>query len=148
MPTVENLTPQVLWTTIYGLLALCLLFMVAYKVYDAVHTILERRRQKRESEKPDFAEAVSRKVIEKLEPRFNEIEKNLARDKARLDNHESFITDIRTSQQDTREGLAAICRYLLAIAQFGNISTDSKEMREATAEMNAYLVSKLGGRSK
>lgn len=148
MPTVEEFTPQVLWTTIYGLLALCLLFMVVYKVYDAICTIMERRKNKREAAKPDFAEAVSRKVIEKLEPRFKEIEKNLARDKERLDRHETFLSGVESSQRDTREGLAAICRYLLAIAQFGNISTDSKEMREATAEMNYYLVSNLGGKSK
>lgn len=148
MPTVEKFTPEILWTTLYGLFALCLLFMIIYKVYDAVHTILERRRQKKEAEQPDFAEAVSIKVIEKLEPRFNEIEKNLARDKNRLDNHETYITDIRASQQDTREGLVAISKYLMAIAQFGNISTDSKEMKEATAEMNSYLLSRLGGNSK
>ena len=70
MPTVPEFTPGMLWTTIYGLLALCLLFMIGYKVYDAIHTINERRREKREASKPDFAEAVSQKVIEKLEPRF------------------------------------------------------------------------------
>ena len=29
MPTVEGFTPNVLWTTVYGLLAMCILFMVA-----------------------------------------------------------------------------------------------------------------------
>ena len=34
MPTVEGFTPGMLWTTVYGLLALCLLFMIGYRVYD------------------------------------------------------------------------------------------------------------------
>ena len=51
MPTVENFTPTVFWTTIYGMLALCILFMIVYKVYDAVVTIVERRKKKKESEK-------------------------------------------------------------------------------------------------
>lgn len=148
MPTVEGFTPAVLWTMLYGLIALCLLFMIVYRVYDAIRTILERRKQKRAAEKPDFAEEVSRKVIEKLEPRFSKIEENLARDKSRLDNHENFISGVSQSQQDTREGLIAICKYLMAITQFGNISSDNKEMKEATAEMTRYLATRIGGNSK
>lgn len=148
MPTVENLTPQVLWTTLYGLLALCLLFMIGYKVYEAVYTLLERRRQKREAEQPDFAEAVSRKVIEKLEPRFKEIEKNLDKDKNRLDNHELVIAGIQQSQKETRDGLVAICKYLVAMAQYGNAVSENKEMKDATAEMMQYLATKIGGHAK
>lgn len=148
MPTVEGFTPQVLWTTIYGLFALCILFMVVYKVYEAIRNIINNHKQKREAERPDFAEEVSRKVIEKLEPRFSKIEENLARDKSRLDNHESFISGMQQSQRDTREGLVAICRYLMAITQFGNISSDNKEMKEATAEMTRYLATRIGGNSK
>lgn len=148
MPTVENFTPGVFWTTIYGMLALCILFMVVFKVYDAVHTIIERRKQRRETEQPDFAEAVSQRVIDKLEPRFTEIERNLAKDKSRLDSHERFITGIQQSQQDTRNGLVAICRYLMAIAQFGSIGGDSEELKDATAEMMKYLASRIGGNSK
>ena len=146
MPTVENFTPAVLWTTLYGLFALCLLFMIVYKVYDAIRTIIKRREDKRSAEKPDFAEEVSRKVIEKLEPRFTKIEENLSKDKERLDNHELLISNIAKNQTYTKDGLAAICQYLMAIVQFGNIGEkDSKELKEATAEMTRYLSSMIGG---
>lgn len=145
MPTVENFTPTVFWTTIYGILALCVLFMIVYKVYEAIITIVERRKQRRASERPDFAEAVSQRVIEKLEPRFAEIERNLAKDKSRLDSHEMFISSMQQSQQDTRDGLVAICKYLMAITQFSNIGGNSKEMKEATAEMTQYLATRIGG---
>ena len=148
MPTVEGFTPAVLWTTIYGLLALCLLFMIVYKVYDAIRTIMERHKQKREAQKPDFAEAVSQKVIEKLEPRFNEIEKNLAKDKSRLDNHEAVISGLQQAQKETRDGLVAICKYLVAMTQYGPTTNESKEMKDATAEMMQYLATKIGGNSK
>lgn len=144
MPTVEGLTPNMLWTTLYGILALCLLFMVVYKVYEAIHTLLERRRQAKESEKPDFAEAVSQRVIEKLEPRFKEIEDNLAKDKSRLDNHDLLMSGVQTAQKETRDGLIAICKYLMAIAQYGNIGGNSKELKDATAEMTQYLATKIG----
>lgn len=148
MPTVEGFTPTVLWTTLYGLLALCLLFMIVYKVYDAIRTIMERRQQKKEAEKPDFAEAVSQKVIEKLEPRFSEIEKNLAKDKARLDNHEAVISNLQQAQKETKDGLVAISEYLVAMTQYGNIGGDSMEMKNATTKMMQYLATKIGGNSK
>lgn len=144
MPTVEGLTPSVLWTTIYGIIGICLLFMIVYKVYEAIHTIMERRKKQKESEKPDFAEAVSQKVIDKLEPRFEEIEHNLAQDKSRLDNHELLISGIQASQQETHDGLVAICKYLMAMAQYGNVGGNSNEMKKATAEMTQYLATKIG----
>ena len=142
MPTVENFTPQVLWTTIYGMLALCLLFMIVYKVYDAIHTIIERRHKKKESEQPSFAEEVSQKVIDKLEPRFKEIEKNLAQDKKRLDNHESFIADMRQNSKEIRDGLAAICKFMLVISTYGNIGNNEK-VEDAKVELQKYLAERL-----
>ena len=144
MPTVEGLTPTLLWTTLYGIIALCVLFMVVYKVYEAIRSIIERRREQREAEKPDFAEAVSQKVIDKLEPRFEEIEHNLAQDKSRLDNHELLISGIQDSQKETHDGLVAICKYLMAMAQYGNVGGNSNEMKKATAEMTQYLATKIG----
>lgn len=148
MPTVEKFTPTVFWTTLYGLLALCILFMIVYRVYDAIRTIVERRKQKREAEKPDFAEAVSQKVIDKLEPRFKEIERNLAKDKSRLDNHELIVSGLQESQKSMQEGLVAICQYLMAMAQYGNVGGDSKEMKDATANMTQFLATRIGGKSK
>lgn len=148
MPTVEGFTPAVFWTTLYGLFALCILFMIVYKVYEAICAIIERKKHKKELEKPDFAEEVSRKVIEKLEPRFKKIEANLATDKSRLDGHTVLISEIQESQRSTKNGLVAICNYLMAIVQFGNISSDTDEMKKATSEMNKFLASMIGGNSK
>lgn len=145
MPTVENFTPTVLWTTLYGMLAMCLIFMIGYKVYDAVNTIIERRKKKKESEKPDFAEEVSRKVIEKLEPRFEKIEENLAKDKERLDEHEHYISAVQANLRSTRDGLVAICEYLITETQFGK---DSPQLQDATAKMTRYVASQIGGNSK
>ena len=142
MPTVEGFTPNVFWTTIYGIIALCILFMIVYKVYDAIHTIMERRRERREAERPDFAEAVSQKVIEKLEPRFREIEDNLSKDKERLDNHETLITGIRDGQTEIHDGLKAICKFMLVMGTYGNFG-NSEEVKSASAELQKFLAEKL-----
>lgn len=142
MPTVENFTPNVLWTTIYGILALCLLFMIVYKVYDAVHTIIERRRHRIEAHRPDFAEEVSRKVIEKLEPRFAKIEENLGKDKSRLDNHEIALSGIQEGQKQVKDGLTAICKFMLIISTYGNIG-DHDKVKEASADLQKFLAERL-----
>lgn len=143
MPTIEGLTPTILWTTMYGILGLCALFMIVYKVYDAIRTIMERRKQKREAEKPDFAEEVSQKVIEKLEPRFKNIEENLERDKKRLDAHDLIIAETKKVNEDIGNSLIAICKYLMAIARYSNLESDNPKMDEATNEMMDFLTSKI-----
>ena len=142
MPTVEGLTPSITWTTIYGLLAFGLIFLIGYRVYDAIVTIIARRRQRREAREPDFAEKVSQKVIDKLEPRFAEIEKNLDKDKKRLENHEAVLEHIQDGHKEIHDGLAAICKFMLIISTYGNIG-DSEKVRDASAELQAYLAERL-----
>lgn len=142
MPTVENLTPTILWTTIYGLLALGLLFLIGYKVYDALRTIIVRHRQRREAHEPDFAEKVSQKVIDKLEPRFEKIEENLANDKTRLENHERSLATINMGHKEIHDGLSAICKFMLIISTYGNIG-DNEKVKEASAELQRFLAEKL-----
>ena len=142
MPTVEGFTPDVLWTTIYGVVAIGLLFLIGYRVYDAIHTIIQRRKDRNEAQKPDFAEQVSQKVIEKLEPRFKEIEKNLGRDKQRLDNHERLISDAAKGQENLHAGLVAICKFLLVLSTYGNLG-DNDKIKEGNAELMKYLAQQI-----
>lgn len=142
MPTVEGLTPGIIWTTLYGLIASGLLFLIGYRVYDALHTISERRRQRNEAQKPNFAEQVSQKVIDKLEPRFSEIEKNLDRDKKRLENHELLLNSMKEGQKDVHDGLTAICKFMLVISTYGDIGNNDK-VKEANADLQKYLAEKL-----
>lgn len=142
MPTVETLNPQMLWTTIYGVFAVGLLFLIGFRVYDAIHTILMRRKQRRESERPDFADQVSQKVIEKLEPRFKEIEKNLDKDKARLETHENMLTQIKDAHDEIHDGLSAICKFMLVASTYGSFG-DNEKVREASTDLQNFLAEKL-----
>ena len=142
MPTVEGLTPQITWTTLYGIVALGLLFLIGYRVYDAVHTIVVRRKQRRQAHEPDFADKVSQKVIDKLEPRFKKIEENLDKDKTRLDNHETTLNAIHVSNIEIHDGLTAICKFMLTISTYGNIG-DNDKVKEASAELQKFLAERL-----
>ena len=142
MPSVEGLTPQIVWYTLYGFFAVCLLFLIGYRVYDAVHTLAERRRHKKESEKPDFAEKVGKQVIKELGPRLEEIESNLAKDKKRLETHEQLITGMQAGQKDIHEGLSAIAEFMLVITNYGNLG-DSDEIKKASVDLQKFLAKKL-----
>lgn len=142
MPTVEGLTPEIIWYMFYGLIACGLLFLIGYRVYDAIHTMAERRRQKKEAEKPDFADKVSKKVIKDLGPRLEEIETNLTNDKKRLDAHELLITSMQSGQKEIHDGLSAIAKFMLVISTYGNIGSNEK-VKEASAELQRFLAEKL-----
>lgn len=142
MPTVEGLTPAILWYMLYGLFAVALLFLIGFRVYDSVHTLAERRKQRREAEKPDFAEQVSKKVVKELEPRLKEIESNLAKDKKRLETHEQLITGMQSGQKEIHDGLSAIAKFMLVISTYGSIG-DNDKVKEASAELQKFLAEKL-----
>lgn len=142
MPTVEGFTPQIAWTTVYGIVAMGLLFLIGYRVYDAICNIIDRRRKKKQAHEPDFAEKVSQKVIDKLEPRFKKIEENLDKDKQRLDNHEAAFSTINSSHKEIHDGLAAICKFMLIISTYGNIG-DNDKVKEASADLQKFLAEKL-----
>ena len=142
MPTVEGLTPQIIWYMLYGIFAVALLFLICFRVYDAVHTLTERRRQKKESAKPDFAEKVSKQVIKELGPRLEQIESNLEKDKKRLETHEQLISSMQSGQKDVHEGLSAIAEFMLVITNYGNLG-DSEEIKKASVDLQKFLAKKL-----
>ncbi len=142
MPDIQGMSPEVAWTTLYGIIAIGLIFIVFYNVYNAIHTIVERHRMRKEAQQPDLAEKISAKVIQKLEPRFKDIESKLDNDKNRLDQHDNVIQQIQKGQKDTREGLVAICKTLVVMTNYGDLG-NSKEVREASAELNNYLAGRL-----
>ena len=142
MPTVEGFTPQIAWYTLYGFFALALLFLIGFRVYDAIHTLVERRRQKKESQEPDFADKVSKKVIKELGPRLEQIESDLASDRKRLETHDTLIANMQSGHKEIHDGLAAIAKFMLVISTYGNIGNNEKVM-EASAELQKFLAEKL-----
>lgn len=142
MPTVEGLTPAMLWYFMYALFAIGLLFLIGFRVYDAIHTLAERKKQRRESEKPDFAEQVSKKVVKELEPRLKEIEANLDKDKRRLETHEQLIAGMQNGQKEIHDGLSAIAKFMLVISNYGNIG-DNEHVKEASVELQKFLAEKM-----
>ena len=136
MPDIHGITPGALWTALGVLVALCVVFAIVWKVFDIIRTEMERNRHKREAVAPGFADEVSQKVLEKLEPR-------LANDKHRIDDHERLLSGLGRSHEDVRKGLTALCRSLLVLLNHGGLDNNADEVREATKYLTAYLTERL-----
>lgn len=142
MPTVEGFTPQILWTTLFGVFAICLLFLIIFKVYDAIHVIRERKRNRAEAEKPDFAKKVSQEVIAELGPRLEAIERRVTQDENRLDAHERVLKSMENGHNEIHDGLSAIAKFLLVLSTYGEFGNNDK-IKEASTDLQKFLAEKL-----
>ena len=142
MPNVEGLTPSVLWTTIYGLVGLCILVTVVLTAYEKVQSFRDKRHQRAEAGKPSLADQISKKVLAELEPRLKDIENKLDNDKTRIDNHEHMLAGLQGTNASIRAGLHAYGKTMLVLLNHGNFG-DSREVKEATDELNKFLAEQV-----
>lgn len=142
MPNVEGLTPSVLWTTLYGFIALCLLVTVVLTAWEKIRSFRERKRLQEEAKTPELADRISQKVLEQLEPRLKDIEEKLDKDKNRIDNHESMLAGMQQTNGAIRSGLHAYGKTLLVLLNHGNFG-QSKEVAEAADELNKFLAEQV-----
>lgn len=142
MPNVEGLTPSILWTTLYGLVGICILIAVVMTAYEKISAFREKKAQKEEAKRPGLADQISKKVLEQLEPRFKEIENKLDHDKKRIDNHERLLADIQETSDEVRAGLHAYGKTLLVLLNHSNLAS-TKEVKEATDELTKFLAERV-----
>lgn len=135
---IEGITPGALWNTLYVLLALCLIVITVYKVVE----IIRKERERKQARRPELADEISGKVLEKLEPRLAEIDRKLANDKALIDNHTRQIAAVEARQDAMERGQKAQCRGVLALLNHELHNGNSDEMERAQAGMNDYLIDK------
>lgn len=138
LPTVEGLTPTILWYTLAGVVGLAALFLLAVKVSDAIRGIVQRRRLAQQPTET-LADAIGEKVLEKLEPRFEEIDRKLGADKTRLDAHERALAHISETEQSNRDGFAAVAGALIAVLDHELHNGNTQQMEKARDELNHYL---------
>ena len=94
---IEGITPEMLWNFVLVLLGLCAVVVLVYKVIEIVRKERERKEKKNKLADKDLTDEIAEKVLEKLEPRFKDIETKLTTDKSRLDNHETSIKNLNSS---------------------------------------------------
>lgn len=141
LPAIEGLTPSVLWYTMFGLVCLGSLIVLGDKVLDVFRKKHERDRLKKEPE-DKLAETISSKVLQNLEPRFSEIDRKLATDKSRLDEHTRLLGAHEDKMEDIARGNKVLCRGLLAMLSHEINGNSNDKLKASQQEITDYLIDK------
>lgn len=139
MQSVEGLTPEILWYTVIGLVGIGGLIVLADKVVDVFRKRKERRNLERQPEDA-LAETISKKVLEKLEPRFQEIDRKLATDKTRLDEHTRILGSHQDQLSNIEQGNKVMCRGILALLSHEINGNSNDKLKESQQEITNYLI--------
>lgn len=139
MQSVEGLTPEILWYTVIGLVGIGGLIVLADKVVDVFRKRKERRNLERQPE-DELAETISKKVLEKLEPRFQEIDRKLATDKTRLDEHTRILGSHQDQLSNIERGNKVMCRGILALLSHEINGNSDDKLKESQQEITNYLI--------
>ena len=144
LPKIEGLTPSILWITLFGLVCIGTLIVLGDKVMDVFRKKRERDKLKMQPEDL-LADSISAKVLAKLEPRFAEIDRKLANDKIRLDDHTLMLKRHNDQLAAVEEGNKVLCRGMLALlgAQINGSDEGSRgKLKESQEEITNYLIEK------
>ena len=141
MQPIEGITPQALWTFLVVLVGLGALIVLGDKVMD-VWRKYKARKGIKEGPEGKLADEISKKVMEKLEPRFSEIDRKLANDKALLDEHTKQLSAYDTRFARQEEGQRALCRGVLALLSHEINGNSVDKCEEALEGIKTYLIEK------
>jgi uncharacterized protein HemX len=134
---IEGITPGMIWTFVAVLVGLAALYVLYGKVRE---TYAKNKRMKDPEKK--LADEISARVLEKLEPRFAEIDKKLANDKATLDGHTRQIEALATRTNGNEDGVKALSRGVLALLNHTLHNGNTDELEHAQQALNDYLIEK------
>lgn len=141
MQPIEGLTPEVLWYTLAGLVGIGSLIVLTDKVLDVFRKKHERDKLKKEPE-DKLAENISAKVLAKLEPRFAEIDRKLATDKSRLDEHTRILGAHQDQLSNIEQGNKVLCRGILALLSHEINGNSDDKLKASQQEITNYLIDK------
>lgn len=136
---IEGITPIDLWNFGYTMLAIIAIIVCLEKIPDLIWKWKDRRQKAAEGPQANFAEEISEATMQKLEPRFAEINEKLKADKARLDSHEYALSGMHRAQVDISEGFSVICYAMIAVLNHGIHNGNKDEMEEALGRLHEYL---------
>lgn len=141
MQPIEGITPDMLWTALIVLVGVGSLIVLGDKVAD-VWRKHQARKQISSGPESKLADEISKKVLDKLEPRFADIDRKFANDKQLLEMHTRQIAEQGKRIDGLETGQKAQCRGVLALLNHELHNGNSDEMEAAKKGMDNYLIEK------
>lgn len=134
---IEGITPGMIWTFVAVLVGLAALYVLYGKVRE---TYAKNKRMKDPEKK--LADEISARVLEKLEPRFADIDRKFANDKDAIDRHTRQIEALTSRSDGYDEGIKALLRGVLALLNHALHNGNTDELEHAQHGINDYLIVK------
>ena len=134
---IEGITPGMIWTFVAVLVGLAAL----YVLYGKVRETYQKNKKMKDPENK-LADEISARVLERLEPRFSEIERKLANDKAMIDGHSRQIEALASRTDGNEDGVKALSRGVLALLNHTLHNGNTDELEHAQQALNDYLIEK------
>ena len=138
MQAIEGITPDGIWTFLIVLAGFSALIITGDKVIDVFRRQHQRSQVRRSS--PEIAEEISRKVFEKLEPRFAEVDRKLSSDKSQIDDHAKKLLLLTNRLNTWEDGQKAQCRGVLALLSHEINGNSIDKLKAAQDGINDYLI--------
>ena len=142
MKPLEGFTPDMIWTFLLVAVGLCALIITGDKVIDVFRRQYERKKMRQKS--PEIADEISRKVLEKMEERFSEVDRKLANDKAVIEDHTQKLMLLTGRLNACEDGQKAKCRGVLALLSHEINGNSVDKLRKAYDGINDYLIERGG----
>lgn len=145
-PSVEGLTPTILWYTFVGIVGICALIILWDKVRD-VFAKGKKRKQDREDEHDGTIQGqldkMNKQIAEiqnDLKKQFSEYDKKFASDKETLEMHTRQINSQQSQIDRLASGQKAACRGILALLNHEITGNSVDKLKVAKEKMEDYLL--------
>ena len=139
MHEIEGITPAALWTTLGVLLSLCGIYLVIDKVVTSVQNRITQRRLNQAGPQAKLAEEISAKILQSIEPRFEDIDRKLSADKLRIDEHDRKLVTVSEQIKGMKSDNTMMLKSINAMMMHEITGNGIDSLKEHKTEMDRYL---------
>ena len=134
LPTLEGLTPTVLWITLFGLICLGSLVVLADKVAEVF-----RKRRQRIAERSAVSDTTLHSQLREIDSKLSSIDDFIQESDRRFSRDNRRLYELESKYEDINHGIKALCRSSLAHLNHDITGNHVETLKDALNEINEYL---------
>ena len=134
LPSLEGLTPTVLWITLFGLICLGSLVILSDKVAEVF-----RKRRKRIAERAASQDTGVYDALREINRKLSGIDGFIQESDRRFDRDNRRLYELESKYEDINNGIKALCRSSLAHLNHDITGNHVDTLKDALNEINEYL---------
>lgn len=147
IPTIEGISPYMLWIFLVVLVGIMALIVLGDKVLDVFRNAKRRRQEQSELNGQDITDRIATKVIEKLTPtldsKFDEIERKFAADKEMLEMHTTQLNAHQDRVDRLDNDTKALLHGMSALLSHQVTGNSIEKLQKTYTATNNYLIDRV-----